>query len=141
MKFEITFNENPSQGDLDALLEGYEAFTESQIGLENRREIAFFIRNNEGSVVGGVKGGFGNYGWLWIDLLWVCEELRGKGYGAKLMSLIEEEARNNGCTNVYLNSFSFQGVGFYKKIGYREFGKMEDFPPGHSVSSLTKALA
>ena len=52
----------------------------------------------------------------------------------------EEEAKKNGCTNAYLNSFSFQGVEFYKKIGYRVFGEMENFPLGHSVCSLTKKL-
>ena len=35
-------------------------------------------------------------------------------------------------TNVYLDTFSFQAPGFYKKLGYREFGKLKDFPAGHS---------
>ena len=139
-KYEITFNEDPPDEDLQALRDGYQAFTEAQIGKEDRREIAFFIRDGQGSVIGGVEGCYSNYGWLWIGLLWVSEELRGKGYGVKLMASIEEEAKRNGCTNAYLNSFSFQGVEFYKKIGYRVFGEMEDFPPGHSVCSLTKRL-
>jgi len=140
MNHEITFHEDPSDDDLRVLQDGYAAFTEAQIGKEGRREIAFFIRDPEGSVLGGVKGCYSNYGWLWIDLLWVSEELRGQGYGSKLMANIEDEAKKNGCTNAYLNSFSFQAVEFYKKTGYRVFGQMENFPPGHSVCSLTKAL-
>ena len=140
MNHEITFSEDPPDGDLQTLQDGYRAFTEEQIGKEDRREIAFFVRDRDGSVVGGVKGGFGNYGWLWIDLLWVSEEFRGQGYGAKLMAHIEEEARKGGCTNAYLNSFSFQAVDFYRKMGYRIFGEMENFPPGHRVCCLTKAL-
>lgn len=140
MNYEITFNADPSDDDLRVIEDGYQALTEAQIGKEDRREIAFFIRNDQGSVVGGVKGGYGNYGWLWIGMLWVSEELRGKGFGVKLMASIEEEAKKNGCTNAYLNSFSFQAVEFYKKIGYRVFGEMKDFPLGHSVCSLTKKL-
>ena len=117
MNHEITFIEDPSDEDLQVIRDAYKDFTETQIGKEERREIAFFIRGGQGAVVGGVKGGYGNYGWLWIELLWVSEEVRGKGYGAKLMANIEEEAKKSGCTNAYLNSFSFQAVGFYKKIG------------------------
>ena len=46
----------------------------------------------------------------------------------QLMAKIEEEAKKNGCTNAYLNSFSFHAVEFYKKIGYRVFGELKDFP-------------
>ncbi|MGY8769167.1 MAG: GNAT family N-acetyltransferase [Pirellulales bacterium] len=140
MNYEITFNEDSSADDLQALQDSYQAFTEAQIGKDDRREIAFFIKDGQGSVLGGVKGSYGNLGWLWVDVLWVSEELRGKGYGAKLMTQIEEEAKKNGCTNVYLNSFSFQAAEFYKKIGYRVYGELKDFPVGHSVCSLTKTL-
>lgn len=141
MDYEITFSEDPADEDLQAIQKGYDTFTEAQIGEEGRREIAFFIRDDSGSVVGGVKGIYSNYGWLWIGLLYVSEELRGKGYGAQLMTRIEDEAKKNGCTNAYLNSFSFQAVGFYKEIGYRIYGELKDFPPGHSVCAMTKALA
>lgn len=140
MNYDITFNEDPSDDDLKSLEDGYQAFTEAQIGKEDRRDIAFFLRDEQGSVVGGVRGCYSDYGWLWIGLLWVSDELRGKGYGVKLMTKIEEEAKKNKCTNAYLNSFSFQAVEFYKKIGYRVFGELENFPPGHSVCSLTKKL-
>ena len=79
MNYAITFNEDPSDEDVQALQAAYANFTEAQIGKEDRREIAFFVRDSAGSVVGGVKGSYGNYGWLWIDLLWVAEDLRGQG--------------------------------------------------------------
>ena len=140
MNYEITFNKDPADEDIRAIQAGYEAFTEARIGAEDRQDVAFFLRDDQGAVVGGVKGSYGNYGWLWIDLLWVSEELRGQGYGTKLMAAIEQEAQKFGCANAYLNSFSFQAVEFYQKIGYRVFGELENFPPGHRVCSLTKAL-
>ena len=140
MDYEVKLEPNPSAEDIQALEDGYQAFTESQVGEEGRRELVFFIRDENDSVVVGVKGQYSNYGWLWVGLLWVSEELRGRGYGTKLMNRIEQEARKNGCSNAYLNSFSFQAVEFYKKIGYRVFGELKDFPPGHSVCSLTRKL-
>ena len=56
------------------------------------------------------------------------------------MQMAEKEARKRGVKNAFVDSFSFQAPGFYKKLGYREFGKLKDFPAGHSRSFLTKAL-
>ena len=141
MDYEITAEPEPSDEDLSVLEDGYQAFTEAQIGEEGRRVLTYFIRDDKGTVVGGVRGQYTNYKWLWVGLLWVSEELRGRGYGFQLMTSIEQEAKSNGCTDAYLNSFSFQAVKFYKKIGYRVYGELKDFPPGHSVCAMTKKLA
>ena len=57
-----------------------------------------------------------------------------------MVAAAEAEARKRGIRNVYLDTFSFQAPGFYKKLGYREFGKLKDFPPGHTRHWMTKAL-
>ena len=71
------------------------------------------------------------WNWPYIDLLFVKEELRGFGYGHRLLEITEDEARKRGATNVYLDTFSFQAPDFYKQHGYRVFGELKDFPPGH----------
>ncbi|MCK7522514.1 MAG: GNAT family N-acetyltransferase [Ignavibacteriales bacterium] len=81
-----------------------------------------------------------HWGWLYINLLIVKEELRGYGYGRKLLMLAEEEARKLGAKNAYLDTFSFQAPDFYRQHGYRVFGELKDFPPGHQRYYLTKAL-
>ena len=35
---------------------------------------------------------------------------------------------------------SFQAPDFYKKQGYQEFGRLADFPPGHSLIWFSKTL-
>ena len=92
-----------------------------------------------GFVVGGLYAET-YLNWMYISLFWLADEFRGKGFGSKIMRMAEKEARKRGAKNAFVDSFSFQAPGFYKKLGYREFGKLKDFPAGHSRSFLTKAL-
>jgi GNAT superfamily N-acetyltransferase len=62
--------------------------------------------------VGGVIGET-YWDWFYLDLLWVKDELRGRGYGYNLMTLAEGEARQRGAKNVYLDTFSFQAPNFF----------------------------
>ena len=140
MKYEIAFQEDPPEHELQVLANGIDRYTESHLGPDDRRELVFFLRGADGGVVGGVQGSHGNYGWLWIGTLWVADEIRGQGHGTQLMNHIEEKAVQNGCTNSYLNCFSFAAIGFYQKRGYEVFGELEDFPVGHSVYCLRKRL-
>jgi GNAT superfamily N-acetyltransferase len=140
MKYTISLQRTVDDADLKVIEDGYDSYTASQIGDEGRQDLAFFLRDAEGRVVGGIKGLYSNYGWLWLDTLFVSESVRGQGYGSKLIKHIEDEARNNGCKYAYLNSFSFQAVEFYKKQGYKVFGELKDFPEGHSVCCLSKSL-
>ena len=52
----------------------------------------------------------------------------------------EQEALARGCRGVYLDTFSFQAPGFYRKQGYTEFGELEGIPPGHSHYFFRKLL-
>lgn len=144
MKHKISYQQPIDNADLQVIEDGYDSYTAAQIGEEGRQELAFFLRDEKDLVVGGIKGLYTNYGWLWIDTLFVSESVRGNGYGSKLIKRIEDEARNNGCKYAYLNSFSFQSVNFYKKQGYKVFGELKNFPidspEGHSVCCLSKNL-
>ena len=51
------------------------------------------------------------------------------------MEMAEDEARDEGCRYVHLDSHSFQAPDFYKKLGYEEFGRLQDSPLGTSRSS------
>jgi hypothetical protein len=51
-----------------------------------------------------------------------------------------EWLRRRGAKHAHLDTFSFQAPGFYHKHGYRVFGELPDFPPGHRRYYLTKDL-
>jgi N-acetylglutamate synthase-like GNAT family acetyltransferase len=56
------------------------------------------------------------------------------------LTIAEDEARQRGAKNVYLDTFSFQSPNFYKQHGYQVFGELPDFPPGYQRHFLTKQL-
>ena len=72
--------------------------------------------------------------------LWIREDLRGCGYGHRLLTLLEDAARQHGAKNAYLDTFSFQAPDFYQKHGYQVFGTLKDFPVGHKRYYLRKQL-
>jgi len=103
------------------------------------RTIPIFMRDRKNRVVGGVIGHvFG--GWLHIELFWVEESLRNKGYGTKLLKMIENEAVKLGCKHAHLDTFSFEARPFYEKHGYTLFATLDNFPEGHSKHFLKKKL-
>jgi hypothetical protein len=52
----------------------------------------------------------------------------------------EGRARERGCHSAWLDTFSFQARGFYEKLGYEEFGRLE-YPPDHYRHFMRKRLA
>lgn len=118
---------------------GIQKYNTQLVGAENGKRLCFVLYAPDQSIAGGVIGET-HWGWLYISLLFVKEELRGHGYGQRLLTLAEEEARQRGTKNVYLDIFSFQAPEFYKKHGYQVFGELNDFPAGHQRFYLTKEL-
>jgi GNAT superfamily N-acetyltransferase len=104
-----------------------------------RTPLAISVRDDAGKVVGGLVGEF-RLDWLYVDWLWVDNSQRGKGYGAALMKLAEDEARAAGKTHIFLWTWSFQAPVFYKAQGYIECGRIADHPKGHDNIQFVKRL-
>jgi peptidoglycan hydrolase-like protein with peptidoglycan-binding domain len=49
---------------------------------------------------------------------------RGHGFGRELMKRAELYAVERGCTDAFLDTFSFQARPFYEKLGHRVFGML-----------------
>lgn len=75
-----------------------------------------------------------------IDSLWVDESLRHQGWGNKLLKMAEEEGKKRGCTISYTDTFTWQAPIFYEKMGYKSYGKLENFPVGNSLIYYCKNL-
>ncbi|MFN2158352.1 MAG: GNAT family N-acetyltransferase [Anaerolineales bacterium] len=137
--YRITIEAPPSRANIKTLERHLVEFNESRVERLNLRKLAFFLRDEKDRIVGGLYGET-YWGWLFVSLLWVDEGLQGRGYGRELMRLAEAEAVKRGCKQAYLDTFDFQALDFYKKIGYQIFGSLDDFPEGHTRYFLQKRI-
>jgi GNAT superfamily N-acetyltransferase len=135
-EYQIVYLEKPEWGVIG---QGITDYNTQQAGDDRGQNLCFVLQSAGQGIAGGVIGAT-YWGWLYINLMWVKEELRGRGYGHRLLTLAEDEARRRGAKNAYLDTFSFQAPDFYKKHGYQVFGELANFPPGHTRYFLQKQL-
>jgi GNAT superfamily N-acetyltransferase len=120
----------PEPGTLQRIYGALATVTETQLGPANTRLLVIPIHDDAGTVAGGFWGTT-QFEWLRVQCVVVPETLRGQGIGTLLMTLAEREARHRGCRGSAVDAFDCQAAGFYRKLGYQEFGVLADFPPGH----------
>ena len=141
MSIHIVLTDDPPASARDAIVTPLVAFNAAQAGRPaGIKPLALLIHDESGTVIGGLWGRTA-WDWLFVELLFVPEALRGTGIGTELMKRAEAEARGRGCRNAWLDTSSFQAPGFYETLGYRVFGTLEDYPPGHSRFYLRKSLS
>jgi ribosomal protein S18 acetylase RimI-like enzyme len=97
-------------------------------------------RDGNERTIGGV------FGWTWggtcyIRYLFVPPHLRRQGRGLSLMQAVETEARARGCTQIVLETHSFQAPEFYRKLGFEITGCVDGYPRGHRYFTMVKRLA
>jgi GNAT superfamily N-acetyltransferase len=119
-------------GDADAALDQklsdeLDAFNFAACGVSNLRELTVKVEDADGALVAGLSG------WTWgtcagIAMVWVREDARKEGWGTRLLDAVEDEARQRGCTQVVVSSFTFQAPEFYRRHGYVETGRTEALP-------------
>ncbi len=137
--YRIAHVDNPEESAWGIIGRGISTYNRQQTGDNQFQRLCFALYAPDHTIVGGILGEI-YYEWFHIDLLWLEEALRGQGYGHRILTIAEEEARQRGAKNAYLDTFSFQAPEFYKKHGYRVFGELQNFPPGHQRYFLAKQL-
>jgi len=137
--YSIIYVDNPQDDALGIIGPGVGAHNEDQVGESGYQRLCYVIQSPQAEIVGGLIAET-YYQWCHIDLLWVKEELRGRGYGRRLVVSAEDEARRRGARGSYLDTFSFQAPEFYMKLGYEVFGQLPNCPQGHQRYFLAKEL-
>jgi GNAT superfamily N-acetyltransferase len=138
-EYRIVYVDKPEQSAWGIIGRGISDYNRQQAGDNHFQRLCFVLQSPDQEIVGGVIGEI-YWDWLHVDRLWVKDKLRGRGYGHRLLTRAEDEARQRGAKNAYLDTFSFQAPDFYKQHGYQVFGELQDFPPGHQRYFLTKQL-
>ena len=137
--YQIFYVEKPEEAAWGIIGRGISAYNRQQAGEDEFQRLCFALQSPDNEIVGGALGEV-YWDWFHLDLLWVKEELRGHGYGHRLLEQIENEARQRGAKNVFLDTFSFQAPDFYRGHGYQVFGELKGFPSGHQRYFFSKQL-
>ena len=127
----------PDAATIRAIADGLEAYNRRFAPQADWTPRWFVGRDSNGAVQAGLRYVLA-YEWAFVHWLWVAEPYRRQGVGSELLCRAEDDARQNACRGVYLDTFSFQAPEFYQRRGYREFGRIDDFPRGHSQIWLAK---
>lgn len=138
-EYNIVCVDDPKQIPWGIIGQGISTYNEQQAGDDKGQNLCFVLQSPAQDIVGGVIGAI-YWDWFYVNLMWIKDELRGHGYGHRLLTLAEQEARQRGAKHAYLDTFSFQAPDFYKQHGYQVFGELKDFPPGHQRYFLKKEL-
>jgi GNAT superfamily N-acetyltransferase len=133
----ITAVSQPEESDFDVLKKGLNGFNERHTGTVYRETVSSFVKDEDDKTVGGILGEI-KWGWLYIEGLWIADDVRGSGLGAKLLQQLEAHALSKGVSNFRLETTSFQALDFYVKQGYTLFGQLPDMPPTFTSYFLKK---
>ena len=79
----------------------------------------FLVGESEGKIIATVMGGYeGHRGW--INYLAVSPQQQKKGYGKKIMQLVERRIQQKGCPkiNLMIRAKNTEAVAFYRSLGY-----------------------
>ncbi|ANK86697.1 MULTISPECIES: GNAT family N-acetyltransferase [unclassified Rhizobium] len=136
-EFELTAS--PSAGEVAAITDALSAFNNSDVGPSDRQPLAVLIRDTAGKVTGGLSG-FTAWGWLFTQVLYIPDTLRGTGIAGKILAMAEDEAKARGCRGAWIDTFNPQALRAYLRQGYEIFGELEDLPEGRTRSFLRKNL-
>ena len=114
--YTIEYSSDLPSEDIAVLAKGISDNARLKKGMEPIEHFGFFVKDND-QVLAGCNGVM-YYGCLYIDQLWVTEELRGKGIAKRLLQSAEDLGHEKGCSMSTINTMDWEALGLYQKLGY-----------------------
>lgn len=135
---ELIITDEIQNKDKEEIFQGLLEYNLAKLEDKQPRDLGVYYKK-DGRIMAGLIGEtHGN--WLTVKYLWVSEDLRGQHIGTDILEQAENIARERGCHDCFLDTFSFQTPQFYKKLGYTEVFTLEDYPITGKRHYFTKKL-
>jgi Predicted acetyltransferase len=135
LEYQIEINHD----DENILFEGINDDAVQKKNMDRIKSFGIFAKNSQGVVLGGATG-ITMYGNMYVDMLWVEEELRHHGLGKKLMIEAEKIGRQRNCTFATVNTMDWEALTFYQKLGYEIEFTREGYDKDSKMYMLRKSL-
>ena len=137
----LVLTDAPSADARLVIEDGLAQHGREQAGYWNARPLVVIIKDRATQQTLGGLHGRTSLGNLFIDIVFVPEQLRNRKIGTRILLMAEDEAKQRGCQRAVLYTVSFQAPRFYEHRGWREFGRIPCDPPGTSRVFMTKELS
>ena len=93
----VTVTDAPDPRVETVIGNGLRRYNAQQSGIDDSRPLAVVVSDPEThEVVGGISGRT-SLGVLFVDLVYLPDELRGGGLGSRILKAAEDEGRRRGC--------------------------------------------
>jgi GNAT superfamily N-acetyltransferase len=97
------------------------------------------VLSQESSLIGGATGRT-EFQRLFVDLLWIDEQWRGNGMGAKVLHKLEALAMERGCVDSIIETMDDGIADWYQRTGYELVAKVTKYCGPWNRHTLVKSL-
>ena len=94
----------------------------------------------DGKLIAGLDACITAFKILYVSTVFVDEEYRRKGVGARLIREMEKRAAALGVNTIRLDTFNWQGKEFYEAMGYECAGHYDNPEDGYSEYFFLKRI-
>lgn len=106
----------PDDQDAAVISDGVFRFGRMEAHDSDARPIACFLRSGADILAGAT--GRTEYQRLFVNYLWVRDDLRGRGFGSEALGRIEAAAIERGCRDALIETLSERNAVLYRRLGY-----------------------
>lgn len=135
---EYSVEKNPTATDDKVIREGIVDFNSKTL---NERATHFSVFAKDGPKIIGGALIWEHIDTLYIEVLWCNEKYRKKGIGAKIMTMVDDIAKNKGVAKIFVDTYAFQAEDFYTKCGFYRIAIVPQYLMGHDRIFMRKDLA
>lgn len=128
-----------NEDQVEEIEERLSAFDENYIIYRMNGCIQIGVEEN-GKLIAGLDACITAFRILYVSTVFVDEEYRRKGIGAKLVREMEKRAAAMGVNTIRLDTFNWQGKAFYEALGYEAVGHYENAAEGYAEYFFLKRL-
>ena len=111
-----TIEDDPSPADAGVISDGVLRFGRAEAVDGNAQPIACFLRDDGGIIAGAT--GRTEYRRLFVNYLWVRDDLRGRGIGRNALDRIEQAAFARGAVDALIETLNDRNAALYRSTGY-----------------------
>ena len=95
---------------------------------------------DDGKLIAGLDACITAFKILYVSTVFVDEDYRGRGIGARMIHEMERRAIAMGANTIRLDTFNWQGKEFYEALGYTCVGQYDHAEDGYSEYFFLKRI-